>query len=895
MQQSVAPGMRINSFRALTGIAETPAGCLTLKQLLSGTLKVPGVELRQLDRWNLIGRLVALNDPDAATIFSSEQQRDKSGDGQKYAWSVQAGSPTTEAKETYFAQYLLAPTDPKAKPEDWLTQSLRPFNSWNQSALTEPYLRRALDQLSEIKRDRKIFFLGAWLGAFIGGQQERSRFSHRSPVARAARHRRRPPPQSPRKRRRTRAHRPHPPKVPRLMAAAHETIRIGVDTGGTFTDLLCLDSRGLRVHKLRSVPSDPASAILAGIRALLETEPSSVSLEVTHGSTVATNAVLERKGARLALITTAGFEDVIRIGRQTRPELYNFMVRRAEPLVSPELTFGLRERIGADGSVLTPLDPAELTTLIATLREKQIDSVAVCFLHSYAFPQHEQQAAAALRYAGFRVSTSHEVLPEYREYERWATTAVNAYVAPLMARYLGRLQEQLGSAKLRIMQSNGGSISAARAATEAVQTILSGPAAGVIGAQALGALSGHSRLITFDMGGTSTDVSLVDGVIATTSESLVGDLPVRLPVLDIHTVGAGGGSIAWQDAAGGLRVGPRSAGADPGPVCFGTGTELTVTDANLLLGRLDSSYFLGGRLTLDLARTQSIATDFAAKLNLTVPALAEGILRIANANMERAVRVVSVQRGFDPRDFALLAFGGAGGLHACDLAVALDIATVLIPEHSGVLSALGMLLADVAKDYSASVLRPGVKLTAGDLQSRLSPLAAQAQHDLAAEGFVPEDITLTAALAMRYQGQAFEIDVPLPAFTLTEESLAALETDFHERHAKLYGYSNPHRATEAVQLTPPRHRPHRQTLAARRARHLKPQPLPTPDATRTTIFAGESLATPIFHRNRLTPGMAGVGPAIIVTGESTNVIPPRWSWQVDSAGTLVATNKGGAA
>jgi len=678
------------------------------------------------------------------------------------------------------------------------------------------------------------------------------------------------------------------------MSTPRETVRIGVDTGGTFTDLLCLDSRGLRVHKLRSVPSDPSSAILAGIRALLETESASASLEVTHGSTVATNAVLERKGARLALITTAGFEDVLRIGRQTRPELYNFMVRRAEPLVAPELTFGLRERIAADGSVLQPLDPNELNAFIEKLCELKVDSIAVCFLHSYAFPQHEQRAAAALRAEGFLVSASHEVLPEYREYERWATTAVNAYVAPLMARYLGRLQEQLGDAKLRIMQSNGGSISAARAATEAVQTILSGPAAGVIGAQALGALSGHTRLITFDMGGTSTDVSLVDGVIATTSESLVGDLPVRLPVLDIHTVGAGGGSIAWIDAAGGLRIGPRSAGADPGPVCFGTGIELTVTDANLLLGRLDAAYFLGGRLTLDLNRTQSIAATFAAKRSLTVSALAEGILRIANANMERAVRVVSVQRGFDPRDFALLAFGGAGGLHACDLAAALDISIVLIPEHSGVLSALGMLLADVAKDYSASVLRPGTKLTAADLQYKLAPLAGQAQHDLSAEGFAPADITLTATLAMRYQGQAFEIDVPLLAHALTEQDLLTLDLDFHQRHAKLYGYSNPHRATEAVQL--------RLRATGRTAKpslpitqSVKQTPLPKPDATRDTIFDGAALTTPIFHRNRLSPGMGGIGPAIIVTGESTNVIPPLWSWQIDSAGTLVAVNKGGAA
>ena len=305
-----------------------------------------------------------------------------------------------------------------------------------------------------------------------------------------------------------------------------QPMRIGVDTGGTFTDLISLDGQGqMRVFKLRSTPSDPSEAILAGIRALAGGEPKTSSVEITHGSTVATNAVLERKGARVALITTAGFEDVLRLGRQTRPELYNFMVDRPDPLVAPELTFGVRERLAANGVVLQALDPGEVKSLIAKLRPLHIDSVAVCFLHSYANAAHEQQAAAALRSAGFRVSASSEVLPEYREYERWATTVVNAYVAPLMARYLTRLQEGLGDAVLRIMQSNGGSISAARASSEAVQTILSGPAAGVIGAQAVAAASGVTRLITFDMGGTSTDVSLIDGAISTTSESLVGDLP----------------------------------------------------------------------------------------------------------------------------------------------------------------------------------------------------------------------------------------------------------------------------------------------------------------------------------------------------------------------------------
>jgi N-methylhydantoinase A/oxoprolinase/acetone carboxylase beta subunit len=682
--------------------------------------------------------------------------------------------------------------------------------------------------------------------------------------------------------------------------SAARRVRIGVDTGGTFSDLICLDEveghARLRVFKLRSTPADPSAAILAGIRELAGDELAQLPLEVTHGSTVATNAVLERKGGRVALVTTKGFEDVLILGRQTRPELYNFMVRRAEPLVGPDLTFGLHERLGADGAVIQALDPADMDTLVAELHTLSIDSVAVCFLHSYANAVHEQQVAKVLRAAGFLVSASAEVLPEYREYERWATTVVNAYVAPLMARYLARLQHGLGDAVLRIMQSNGGSISAARASTEAVQTILSGPAAGVVGAQAVAQASGVTRLITFDMGGTSTDVSLLDGAISTTSESLVGDLPVRLPVLDIHTVGAGGGSIAWLDSGGGLRVGPRSAGAEPGPVCFGQGAQLTVTDANLLLGRLDPEYFLGGRMQLDLTRTERVAAEFAARLNLSPAALAEGIVRIANANMERAVRVVSVQRGFDPREFALLAFGGAGGLHGCDLADSLEMTEVLIPEHSGVLSALGMLLADVVKAYSASVLRASDQLQWEQLQARLEPLLVRARVDLAAEGFVPAQQTLSAAVAMRYMGQSYEIDVPLPEEWLAqqegntaqqERNIAALVEDFHQRHAKLYGYANALRATEVVQL---RVRAVGQTekpvIAGQviRADVLTPQPV----KVRETIFAGRKLPTRVYHRNELVAGMRGEGPAMVISGESTNIIPPGWKWRIDQAGTLVA-------
>src|ERR1700733_4253798 len=491
-------------------------------------------------------------------------------------------------------------------------------------------------------------------------------------------------------------------------------IRLGIDPGGPFPGLLRLDEHGMKVHKVRSTPDDPSRAIFAGIAELAGDVEWT---ELIHGSTVATNALLERKGARVALVTTKGFEDVLEIGRQTRAELYNFMVKARRPLISNGLVFSVNERLNADGSVLEPLLDSEISQLIDALRVQTVDSVAVCLLHSYANPVHEARLADALKNAGFVVSASHEVLPEYREFERWSTTVVNAYVTPLMARYLTRLEDGLGGKTLRIMQSNGGSISALRARTAAVPTILSGPAAGVVGAQAVGRASGYSQLIAFDMGGTSTDVSLIDGVIGTTMESTVGDFPVRLPVLDIHTVGAGGGSVVFIDSGGSLRVGPRSAGADPGPACYGKGTELTVTDANLLLGRLDPEYFLGGRMHLDLERARSIAKDLADHLGLSLIALAEGVVRIANANMEAAIRVVSVRRGYDPREFALLAFGGAGGLHACDIADSLDIATVLVPEHSGVLSALGMLLADVSKDYSLTLLNPTAAITEDELRS----------------------------------------------------------------------------------------------------------------------------------------------------------------------------------
>ena len=607
-------------------------------------------------------------------------------------------------------------------------------------------------------------------------------------------------------------------------------------------------------------------------------------LEITHGSTVATNALLERKGARVALLTTAGFEDVLLIGRQTRAELYNFMVEARRPLVEAGLTFGVQERMAADGSVIKALEEVEIARLVEAVKASGVVSVAVCLLHCYVNAAHEQMLAARLREAGLMVSASHEILPEYREFERWATTTVNAYVTPLMASYLGRLRAGLNTGfdsgtTLRIMQSNGGSISAEFASRAAVQTILSGPAAGVVGAQAVAAESGFERVISFDMGGTSTDVSLIDGVIGTTSESVVGDFPVRLPVLDIHTVGAGGGSVAWVDMGGSLRVGPRSAGAEPGPACYGKGDELTVTDANLLLGRLDPGYFLGGRMVLDEGRALGVARALAKRLRMTVKALAEGVVRIANSNMERAIRTVSVQRGFDPREFALLGFGGAGGLHACDLAAGLDMKTVLIPRHSGVLSALGMLLADVSRDYSASVLKASAEVTEESLEGVFRVMELRAFEELKAAGFDERDVVMERLLEMRYRGQAYEIAVGFaPDF----------REAFHRAHHRLYGYANVARATEIVQARlRARGRTERPALTSLRTQ-VEPVRAGAPRAVREVVFGRKSVRTPVFHRDELVAGMYGMGPAIVITGESTNVITPEFGWRIDGAGTVVA-------
>ena len=651
-------------------------------------------------------------------------------------------------------------------------------------------------------------------------------------------------------------------------------LRLGIDTGGTFTDLVELGPDGLSVHKLRSTPDDPSRAILDGIQTMAGT---TTGLDVVHGSTVATNAVLERKGARVALVTTEGFEDVLRIGRQTRPELYNFLVPAPRPIVAPDLTFGISERLDASGRTLVRVDDLALDRLAASLEAAGVDIVAVCLLHAYANPAHERQVADRLRRAGLTTSMSHEVLPEYREYERWSTTVVNAYVTPIIDRYLGALETRLSGSRLLIMQSNGGSISAGAARAQAVRTVLSGPAAGVVGARTVARAAGFRRIISFDMGGTSTDVSLIDDAVATSTESKIGDFPIRLPVIDIHSVGAGGGSIAFVDAGGALRVGPRSAGASPGPVCYGVGTELTVTDANLLLGRLDPERFLGGRMTLDVARARSVARALAAELRMDPLTLAEGVVRVANANMERAIRVVSVERGHDPRRFALLAFGGAGGMHACEIAERLEIGSVVLPRFAGVLSALGMLAADVTRDYSASVLEPSDAVSVAALDRRFRPLVAAARRDLQAEGFNRARQAIARLVDIRYVGQSYEITVPFgPTYRRA----------FDRRHDRLYGYANPDRPTEIVNVrVSATGRTEKPKLPFTRPRRAF---VPRPASRRPGRFGGRSVTVSFYRWEALAPGAAGAGPAVITGGEATAVIPPGFRFHVDGFGNLVA-------
>jgi N-methylhydantoinase A len=633
-------------------------------------------------------------------------------------------------------------------------------------------------------------------------------------------------------------------------------MRIGIDAGGTFTDFVVLHGDGrMESFKLPSNPRAPHAVILAGIARAA----GAASAEVVHGSTVATNALLERKGARTALVTTAGFEDLLEIGRQNRAQLYNLCPGPKRLLIPPELCFGVNERTHAGGEVAARPAAGELRRLKRRLRAAGVESVAICFLHSFTAPENERAAAAALAGAWY-LCASEEICPEFREYERAATTALNAYVGPLMRRYLERLEGTRH--RISILQSNGGSMTLGEAARQAVRTVLSGPAGGVAGAVAVARRSGFRRLIGFDMGGTSTDVSLADGAARETVEAVVDGLPVRVPMLEIHTVGAGGGSIARADAGGLLRVGPESAGADPGPACYGKGEAATVTDAHVVLGRIGAHQFLGGTMELDEARAEAAVARLGGELGLSPAETAAGILRVANASMDRAIRVVSVERGFDPRDFALVAFGGCGGLHACELAEQLGIRTVLAPRLAGALSALGMLLADRVRDYAAGVLGRT------DLEGAFAALERRAAADL-------PGAACRRFADLRYRGQSYELAV--------EWQPGQTEERFHALHERTYGYRNPGRPVEVVAVRV------RATLAAPKpALRAEIDAAPGRRTARRVFTAGRWRRIPTLERAQI-PSKPIAGPALVLDYGSTTLIPPGWNFRLDRAGTLAAT------
>jgi N-methylhydantoinase A len=539
--------------------------------------------------------------------------------------------------------------------------------------------------------------------------------------------------------------------------------------------------------------------------------------------------------------------------------------------------------------------------VLRELLADDVESVAVCLLFSFLNPAHEQLVRQRIAELGGEraphVSLSSEVLPEFREYERTSTTTINAYVAPLLGRYLGKLEHELGGRRLRIMQSNGGAISAEAARRLAARTALSGPAGGVVGAFEAARRAGFEQAITFDMGGTSTDVSLCPGRIQETAEGSIAGLPLRLPIIDIHTVGAGGGSIARLDAGGALRVGPQSAGADPGPVCYGRGTDITVTDANLTLGRLDPEHFLGGRMSLDVPRTRAAMQALARRLSMPLEAAAWGIIRVANSNMERAIRTISVERGHDPRRFTLVAFGGAGPLHACELAAVLHIPRVLVPPHPGVLSALGMILADLVKDYAQTVMLPAADAGEHVLGTLFAPLIDRARVELHAEGLADDEIRLLPSLDMRYVGQSYELTVPLPGPPSGDPAGhapgAALQAEFHRAHQARFSYANDGEPVEIVTI--------RIKAVGRTAKpEFSRQPAGglNPSAAqigyKPIYFAGEDapqaarpLLTALYDRERLRAGHIVVGPAVILQLDTTVVIPPGWAANVDGWGNLV--------
>ena len=664
-------------------------------------------------------------------------------------------------------------------------------------------------------------------------------------------------------------------------------VRVGVDTGGTFTDFVWRTKNGWQIFKFASTPADPSVAIIEGLRRIARaTGARSVrEIEVVHGTTVGTNALLERRGARTALVTTAGFEDVIAIGRQARPALYDLNAVRALPLVPEELRFGVRERVAASGEVLEALDERSLASLVKKLKRAHVEAVSISLLFAFAYTEHERRISDALKALDIPLSVSHEILPEYREYERTSTVTINAYLQPLMGAYLDRLKHDVPS--LSVMQSSGGSISASIASKEPVRTILSGPAGGVVGALRVARSTGIDNIITFDMGGTSTDVALCDGDgVRMTREASVAGLPVAVSIMDIHTVGAGGGSIARVDEGGSLRVGPESAGADPGPACYGRSLLPTVTDAHLVLGHFGGAGLLGGEFNLDETRAREALTQLAREMSaeagrrVTTREAAQGVLSVVNTGMERALRVISVERGYDPREFALVPFGGAGGLHAVDLARALRIPRIVVPQAAGALSALGARAADVVKDWSRTVMLEATRDTRREVERAFRDMEREARAVLGREGFKVERQRHERLLAVRYKGQSFELEIRW-------NPDGDVARDFHRAHRATYGYAQVANAVEIVsarlrstgivgELKKERARPAAQKGSFAQAHDHA-----------TIYFTGSATRASLYRRDELQASIRLRSPCVVTEYSSTTLVPPGARASVDNYGNII--------
>ncbi len=664
----------------------------------------------------------------------------------------------------------------------------------------------------------------------------------------------------------------------------HNQIVVGVDTGGTFTDIVYRDG-GIRGRiKLLSTPDDPARAVLEGLAKLFADRRPDL---LTYGTTVATNAMLERRGARTVLVTTAGFEDVLEIGRQARPDLYDLEPIRPEPLIPASRRLGVAERMLFDASVETVLSDDECRRITQAVKEAGPEAIAVCLLHSTVNASHELRLGRALKDLGVPITLSHALSPLAGEYERCSTASANAFVQPKVSTHIRRLAQRSGVGRLRVMQSNGGTIGAETAGREPVRTMLSGPAGGVTGAIEVATRVGLRRIVTLDMGGTSTDVAFVDGKAPRRSVTEIGGLPLGVPCIDIHTVGAGGGSIASIDAGGALRVGPESAGADPGPACYGRGDLPTVTDANAVLGRLQPRHFLGGEMALDVERARAVMKKLARVIGATsAEQAAAGILRVVEGNMERAIRAITVQRGEDPRSCVLVAFGGAAGLHACGLADEVGFREVLIPIDPGLLSAQGVLDGRVTMDgiQPLRAVDPSFDL----LTRRARGPASAIRREIAREGIAERRIRVTTMLRARYLGQSLEIEIPLTR---------SWRRHFGAAHEKLYHSHAPARPVEVVSL--------RLTGCGEDARPIVQllQPSQAPRIRRPVVedqvdvfVKGRHMAVPTYRRDSLRAGTRLRGPAVIIEYSSTTWVDPDFDAVVDEAGNLRlhrARNKGG--